>query len=125
MEQLSVSVAAAVAAGASALTILETPLLLGLRQGIVDLAAKHRLPAIYSTRDFVAAGGLLSYGADRGRLYRRAAELADKILQGAKPADIPVEQPTKFEFVINLAAARALGIQIPNTLLATADEVIE
>lgn len=125
VEQLSVSVAAAVAAGASALTILETPLLLGLRQGIVDLVAKHRLPAIYSTRDFVAAGGLLSYGADRRQLYRRAAELAGKILQGAKPADIPVEQPTKFEFVINLAAARALGIQIPNTLLATADEVIE
>lgn len=124
-EQLSVSVAAAVAAGASALTILETPLLLGLRQAIVDLAAKHRLPAIYPNRDFVASGGLLSYGADRRQLYRRAAELVDKILQGAKPADIPVEQPTKFEFVVNLAAARALGIQIPNTLLAIADEVIE
>ena len=87
--------------------------------------AKHRLPAIYPNRDFVASGGLLSYGADRRQLYRRAAELVDKILQGAKPADIPVEQPTKFEFVINLAAARALGIQIPNTLLATADQVIE
>jgi len=123
--QLSANVAAAVKAGATALTVLETPLLLDLRREIVDLAAKLRLPAIYANREFVDAGGLASYGADRPQLYRRAAELVDKILKGQKPADIPVEQPTKFELVINLKTAKATGITISPTLLATADEVIE
>jgi putative tryptophan/tyrosine transport system substrate-binding protein len=100
-------------------------MLLGLRQQIVDLAAKLRLVAIYTNRDFVSAGGMLSYGTDRRQQYRRAAELVDKILRGEKPADIPVEQPTKFELVINLKTAKALGLTIPETLLATADEVIE
>jgi putative tryptophan/tyrosine transport system substrate-binding protein len=100
-------------------------MLLGLRQAIVDLAAKLRLLAIYTNRDFVGAGGLLSYGTDRRQQYRRAAELVDKILKGEKPADIPVEQPTKFELVINLKTAKALGLTIPETLLATADEVIQ
>jgi putative ABC transport system substrate-binding protein len=104
---------------------LETPVLHGLRRQIVDLAAKLRLFAIYTSRDFVDAGGLMSYGTDRRQQYRRAAELVDKILKGEKPADIPVEQPTKFELVINLKTAEALGLTVPPMLLATADEVIE
>jgi putative tryptophan/tyrosine transport system substrate-binding protein len=124
-DQLPASVQAAVKAGATGLTILETPVLHGLRQQITDLAAKLRLFAIYTSRDFVDAGGLMSYGTDRRQQYRRAAELVDKILKGEKPADIPVEQPTKFELVINLKTAAALGIDFPLNLLATADEVIE
>jgi ABC-type uncharacterized transport system substrate-binding protein len=123
--QLPTSVAAAVKAGATGLTVLETPLLLDLRREIVEIAARLRLPAIYSNREFVDAGGLASYGADRPQLYRRAAELVDKILKGQKPADIPVEQPTKFELVVNLKTAKAIGVTISPTLLATADEVIE
>jgi putative tryptophan/tyrosine transport system substrate-binding protein len=124
-DQLPASVEAAVKVGATGLTILETPVLHGLRRQIADLAAKLRLFAIYTSRDFVDAGGLMSYGTDRRQQYRRAAELVDKILKGEKPADIPVEQPTKFELVINLKTAKALGIDVPLNLLATADEVIE
>ena len=124
-DQLPASVQAAVKAGATGLTILETPVLHGLRRQTADLAAKLRLFAIYTSRDFVDAGGLMSYGTDRRQQYRRAAELVDKILKGEKPADIPVEQPTKFELVINLKTAEALGIDVPLNLLATADEVIE
>ena len=83
------------------------------------------MPAIYSVRDFIDAGGLLSYGPDRRQLYRRAAELTDKILKGEKPAEIPVEQPTRFNLIVNLNAARALGLAIPANVLALADEVIE
>ena len=124
-DQLAPSLEAAVKAGATGLTILETPALLDLRREIADLAAKLRLVAIYGNRDFADAGGLMSYGTDRRQLYRRAAELVDKVLKGEKPADIPVEQPTKFELVINLKVAKALGLNVPATLLATADEVIE
>jgi putative tryptophan/tyrosine transport system substrate-binding protein len=124
-DQLSTSIEVATNAGATGLMILEDPLLVGLRGQIADLAAKLRLVATYGNREFVAAGGLLSYGTDRRQLYRRAAELVDKILKGEIPADIPVERPTKFELVINLTAAKALGVTIPQTLLATADEVIE
>jgi putative tryptophan/tyrosine transport system substrate-binding protein len=124
-DQLPASVQAAVKAGATGLTILETPVLHDLRRQITDLAAKLRLFAIYTSRDFVDAGGLMSYGTDRRQQYRRAAELVDKILKGEKPADLPVEQPTKFELVINLKTAEALGIDVPLNLLATADEVIE
>ena len=92
---------------------------------INTLALATRLPTIHSQREYVAAGGLMSYGPDFLSLYRRAAELVDKILRGAKPGDIPVEQPTKFDFVINLTTAKALGLDVPPTLLARADEVIE
>jgi putative tryptophan/tyrosine transport system substrate-binding protein len=125
VDELPIKVEAAVKSGATGLTVLETPILLGLRRQIADLAAKLRLFAIYTSRDFVDAGGLMSYAADRRQQYRRAAELVAKILEGEKPAGIPVEQPTKFELIINLKTARMLDIDIPLKLLATADEVIE
>ena len=95
------------------------------RDLIIMLAARHKLPAIYYDRAFVAAGGLLSYGPDRIDLYRRAAGYVDRILKGEKPAGMPVQAPTKYELVINLKTAKALGLTIPQSLLATADEVIE
>jgi putative tryptophan/tyrosine transport system substrate-binding protein len=110
---------------AEALISLPSPMLFVEHQRIVDLAAKSRLPAMYNAREFVVAGGLMAYGANIVELFRRAAGYVDKILKGAKPADLPVEQPTKFEFLINLKTAEALGLTIPPALLATADEVIE
>jgi putative ABC transport system substrate-binding protein len=95
------------------------------RQRIVDLAAKIRLPTVYTTRSYVDSGGLMSYGPNFADLNRRAASYVDKILKGAKPADLPVEQPTKFEMFINLKTAKVLGITVPNTLLVQADHVIE
>ena len=95
------------------------------RKLIMGLAARHRLPAIYPFRYFAAEGGLVSYGVDRDDLYRRVAAYVDRILRGAKPADLPVEAPTKFELVINLKTAKSLGLDIPPSLLARADEVIE
>jgi ABC-type uncharacterized transport system substrate-binding protein len=91
----------------------------------VQLALKHRLPGIYWVRDYVEAGGLMSYGANFGDVGRRAAYFVDRILKGAKPADLPVEQPTSFELIINRKTAKALGLTIPQTLLQRADQVIE
>jgi putative ABC transport system substrate-binding protein len=95
------------------------------RQRIISMAAKHRLPAIYSYRYFVADGGLASYGADLISLYGRLASYVDRILKGAKPADLPVQQPTRYELIINLSTAKEFGLRIPQALLATADEVIQ
>jgi putative ABC transport system substrate-binding protein len=95
------------------------------RRRIVEAAARHRLPAIYGLQDFADAGGLISYHADFFELFRRAAVLVDKILKGARPADLPVEQPTTFELVVNLKTAKALGLTIPPSVLLRADRVIE
>jgi putative ABC transport system substrate-binding protein len=110
---------------ADALYVCGDTLVFTNRIRINILAAGARLPTIYSTRDNVEAGGLMSYGANIPDLFRRAADYVDKILRGAKPADLPVEQPTKFELVVNLTTAKALSLDVPPTVLARADEVIE
>jgi putative tryptophan/tyrosine transport system substrate-binding protein len=110
---------------ADAVYIPPDPLVLTNRIQIATLPLDMRLPTIYSYREFVEAGGLVSYGPDIPALFGRAADLVDKILRGTKVSDIPVEQPTKFELVINLKTAKALGLTVPPTLLARADEVIE
>jgi putative ABC transport system substrate-binding protein len=101
------------------------PLLRSHMRQIVDFAAKNRLPAIYQTKEYVAVGGLMSYGVNLPDLFRRGALYVHRILQGAKPADLPIEQPTRFELVINLKTAKALGLTVPPTLYALANELIE
>jgi putative ABC transport system substrate-binding protein len=110
---------------AGAVIVDSSPFLSAHFVRVVDLAARHRLPAVFHNRRFVDAGGLMSYGVNLADLWRRAATYVDKILKGARPADLPVEQPTKFELVINLKTAKALGLTIPQTLLLRADQVIE
>ena len=112
-------------ARAAALTVLPSNRFLRERRRLVDLAAKNRLPAVYTAREFVDAGGLMSYGASPTDSSRRAATYVDKILKGAKPGDLPVEQPTKFELVINLKTAKALGLTIPPSVLRRADQIIQ
>jgi len=112
-------------ARASALTVLPSVVFSAERRRLVELAAKNRLPAVYPWREAVDAGGLMSYGPNNADLFRRAATYVDKILKGAKPADLPVEQPTKFELVVNLKAAKALGLTIPPSVLVRADEIIQ
>ncbi len=116
---------AAIRGRAAALLVLEDGLNFAYMATIVGLAAKNRLPAAYGYREYVDAGGLMSYGVNVPDLYRRAATYVDKILKGAKPADLPVEQPTKYELAINLKTAKALGLTIPPSLLLRADEVID
>ena len=110
---------------ADALFVVPEPLVFTNRIRINILAAAARLPTVYGLREYVEAGGLMSYGANFPNQFRRAADLVDKILRGAKPADIPVEQPTKFDLVINLTTAKALGLDVPASVLARADEVLE
>ena len=123
--QVPEKIAAGVRAGASGLLVTEDPLTLAARQQISDLCVQYRLPAVYGDREFVRAGGLMSYGTDRQQLFRRAAEFVDKLLKGTKPSAIPVEQPTKLELFINMKAANLIGLKIPDSILAIADEVIE
>jgi ABC-type uncharacterized transport system substrate-binding protein len=112
-------------APAEALVVLSSPFFFRDRSSLAETALRHRLPLVSPFREMTEAGGLLSYGASVPDMYRRAAEYVDKIFRGAKPADLPVEQPTKFELVVNLKSAKALGLAVPQSLLARADEVIE
>jgi len=122
-DELEAALKAAVARGAEALVVPRNPLSFGLRARIPELAASSRLPAVYDDIEFAEAGGLMTYGPSLRENYRRAAVYIDKILKGSRPADLPVEQPTTFELAINLKAAGALGITIPQSLLLRADHV--
>ena len=113
------------AQGASAMLQIDDAMFTSQREKLVELAEEHRLPAIYGLREFVDAGGFMALGPSYSDLYRRAATYVDKILAGARPADLPVEQPTKFEMIVNLKAAKVLGFDLPALLLARADEVLE
>ncbi len=124
-DEIDGAFAAMVRQHAKALIVTGEPNFYFEKTRIVELAASHKLPAIYQWREFAAIGGLMSYGPDLNDLLRRAATYVDKILKGAKPADLPVEQPTKFQLVINLKAAQALGLTIPPSILAGADEIIQ
>lgn len=114
----------AIKARSGAIAVILSPLSFYNQKRITDLATKHRLPAIFERADFVVSRGLMSDGPDRAEAYKRAAVYVDKILKGAKPADLPVEQPTKFEFIVNLKTARQIGLTIPPNVLARADKVI-
>ena len=125
IEQLEVAVEQAAKERADGLFVIHDILTVNNRALIAQLAARYRLPTICASTPFAAAGGLMTYAANSGDLFRRSATYVDKILKGAKPGDLPIEQPTKFELVINLKTAKALGLTIPSALLARADEVIE
>jgi putative ABC transport system substrate-binding protein len=124
-DQVSTGIEAAIKAGVAGLIVLDDPLMFSVRHQLTGLATAARLPAIYGFTDFVQAGGLMSYGPDQKQIYRLAAQYVDKILKGARVADLPVEQPTKIAFLINLRTAKELGLTIPPSLLVSADEVIE
>jgi putative ABC transport system substrate-binding protein len=124
-EELDNAFAAILREQANALLVLADRLFLHNRERIMEFAAKNRLPGVHAYRELVEAGGLMSYGPSYADLHRRAATYVDKILKGARPSDLPVERPTKFELVVNLKAAKALGIDIPQSVLLRADEVIE
>jgi putative ABC transport system substrate-binding protein len=119
------AVSAAAQARVEALLPLMSPVFFRERARLLELVGTHRLPAIYGQREFVEAGGFMAYGVNFSTMYRRAADYVDRILKGAKPADLPVEQPTKFELVVNLRTAKALGLTIPPSVLMRADEIIQ
>jgi ABC-type uncharacterized transport system substrate-binding protein len=125
LEEFEPALATMTQEGVGGFLAVASPLFVGARAVLAALALEHRLPGMFSFREQVVAGGLMSYGADPIDLYRRAAVYVDKILKGAKPADLPVEQASKYELIINLKTAKALGLYLPPTLLARADEVIE
>jgi putative tryptophan/tyrosine transport system substrate-binding protein len=122
--EIETSFRAATKGHADAILVMNSPVFIAHRKQVADLAAKNRLPAIYYSTEFVQDGGLMSYGVSFSDLYRRTPTYVDKLLKGAKPADLPVEQPTKFELVINLKAAKQIGLTIPPNVLARADKVI-
>src|SRR5271166_3406827 len=123
--ELEAGFAEIVRQGCRALLVMSSPAYIGVRERLAELAAQHRIAAMYDNRRIVDVGGLLSYGPDTNDMFYRAAFYVDKILKGARPADLPIEQPAKFELVVNLKAAKALGLTVPQSLLARADEVIE
>lgn len=124
-DELEKAVASAIAKGTGGLVVVQDTMLLAQRSQLAELVATSRLPAIYGIREHVEAGGLMAYAANRPEMFRRAAYYVDRILKGTSPAELPIEQPTKFQLIMNLKAARALNLTIPATLLARADEVIE
>jgi putative ABC transport system substrate-binding protein len=115
----------AVSGGAQTMLVLSSPLFLPHLTRITEVASTHRLPAMFIAKHWAEAGGLMAYGADFTAMYRRAADYVAKILKGAKPADLPVEQATKFELIVNLRTAKAIGIELPTGILLRADKVIE
>jgi putative ABC transport system substrate-binding protein len=125
IDEISIALKSASSKPVDALIVMNDALLQSHQKKIVDLALNHRLPSLYQVREAAQLGGLMSYGASFADMHRRAAAYIDKILQGAKPGDLPIEQPTQFELVINLKAAHALGISIPHAVLLRADEVIQ
>jgi len=125
VSEIESSVAAFARRSNGGLIVVASALATVHRELIIALAARHRLPAVYPFRFFIAAGGLVSYGPDLADQFRRTASYVDRILNGEKPADLPVQAPTKYELVINLKTAKALGLTVPDKLLALADEVIE
>ena len=124
-DQVANGFEAAMTAGVAGMIVFSDPFTYETRQLIADLAATFHLPTMYGHRDHADVGGLICYGASRREMYRRAAEYADKIFKGIKPADLPVEQPTKFELIINAKTAKALGLTIPPSLMLRADQIIE
>jgi putative tryptophan/tyrosine transport system substrate-binding protein len=124
-DQIAIAFSTMVKERADAFIVMPSPMLFGEHRRIVELAASDRLPGMYQAREFVDAGGLMSYGANLDDLFRRTATYVDKILKGSKPAELPVERPTKFELVINVKTARAMGLAINRDILLVADELIE
>ena len=124
-EEVTLQIEAGKAAGAGGMVVLEDPLTFSQRSDIAALASRLRLPAVYGYREFVEAGGLISYGTDHGAQWRRGDEIVVMVLKGAKPADIPIEQPTKFELVVNLKTAKELGLTLPPTIMIRTDDFIE
>ncbi|HXX11190.1 MAG TPA: ABC transporter substrate binding protein, partial [Burkholderiales bacterium] len=118
------ALAAAKRAHAQALYVVEDPVITLHRKRLLELTAKAAIPSVYSLRDFPEEGGFISYGADLSDMFRRSAQFVDRILKGAKPSELPIEQPTKFELVVNLRTAKTLGVVVPESILLQADEVI-